>query len=467
MRARVLFVDDQKSARDLFPRLLDSDRYEVFVAGSVVEAEEQLRAVRPDAVVTDLRMPDIDGLDGLERFHRIDPELPVVLITAFGTVETAVEAMKRGAFDYIRKPFEPSEIEIVVERAMQHRRLVRENARLRSEVARKFSRDNVICRSRAMQDVMSLVDRVAPTDFAVLVQGESGTGKDVVAKLIHYASKRADAPFVSLNCSAIPEHLLESELFGYEKGAFSGAVASRAGFFAKANGGTLFLDEIGDMSLSLQPKLLRVLQDGEYYPVGSRSPARTDARLICATNQDLPALVEAKTFREDLYYRINTVRMMLPPLRERTEEIPYLVEHFLVRVQGAIADAPKTVGAEAMRALLEYRWPGNIRELEHAIELATLVANGPEIQRRDLPPEIRVAGGDHGGAAAASPRATGEAAGAEPLSFRDAKAQFERDFFVQLLDETGGNVQRAAELAGIHRTTLYEKLGKLGIEVER
>ena len=432
--------------------MIDQERYEALVASGVAEAEGLVRLEQPSVIITDLRMPDMDGLTGLQRFHDIDPDVPVVLITAFGTVETAVEAMKLGAFDYIRKPFEPSEIEIVIERAIQHRDLVKENARLRSEVATKFSKDNIICRSTAMANVISLVGRVAPSDFSVLMLGESGTGKDLFAKRVHHLSRRADKPFISINCSAIPEHLLESELFGHERGAFSGATNARAGFFAEADGGTLFLDEIGDMSLALQPKLLRVLQDGEYYRVGSRKLAKTDVRLVCASNRHIEDLVKEGTFRQDLYYRINTVKITLPPLRERKEDIPLLVNHFLERIRKHSPDTPTDVNVRAMRMLLDYNWPGNVRELEHCIERASLVADHSEISPNDLPPEVR-------GAVSPSTLAdTGR------LSFKEARAQFERDYFNQLLDEVEGNIPKAAELAGVHRSTFYEKLGKLGIE---
>jgi len=451
-RPRILFVDDQKSARDLFARRLDVNRYEAVTAASVQQAQAEMRKVRPDVIVTDLRMPDVDGLEGLERFHQIDPDVPIILITAFGTVETAVEAMKRGAFDYLRKPFEPAEIELVLERALRHQSLLRENERLRSEVTRKFSKDNIVCKSPAMTAVLSLAERVAQSEVSVLIQGESGTGKDLIAKLVHYSSARADRPFVSINCSAIPDHLLESELFGYTKGAFSGASSSRSGFFAQAEGGTMFLDEIGDMSPNLQPKLLRVLQDGEYYPVGSRQVSRADVRVICASNQDIPAKVETGAFRQDLYYRINTVCLQLPTLRERTEEIPLLVEHFLANLQASMPNAPRKAGGAALRALLEYRWPGNVRELEHAIERAALICDAPEIQPEHLPPEIREA-------------APAGCESDEPLGYKEARRRFERDYFSRLLEVTDGSVQRAAELAGIHRTTLYEKLAKLELSV--
>ena len=453
-RPNILFIDDQQSARDLFMRLLDPHKYKPIVAPGVAAAEEYLRHETADCVVTDLRMPDIDGLEGLERLHATDPDLPVVLITAFGTVETAVEAMKRGAFDYLRKPFDPDELEIVIDRAIAHRQLLRENQRLRSEVARRAASEDIICAAPAMAAVMDLVARVAPSDFSVLMLGESGTGKDVFAKRIHQLSERSSQSFVSINCSAIPEHLLESELFGHEKGAFSGATQAREGFFAEADGGTLFLDEIGDMSLALQPKLLRVLQNGEYYRVGSRRLAKTDVRLVCASNRAIEDLVEHGQFRQDLYYRINTVRIDLPPLRERVEDIPSLIEHFLRRLAAHHPRMPNAVSAQAMQLLLEYGWPGNVRELEHVIERASLVCDGEEIRPESLPRELR---GRGGGAYAPGP---------VDKPYKDARRAFEYGYFVQLLDRAGHNVQKAAELAGLHRSTLYEKLAALGVPYE-
>ncbi|MBI5494168.1 MAG: sigma-54-dependent Fis family transcriptional regulator [Deltaproteobacteria bacterium] len=453
--ARILVVDDEKSAREMLARWLDPARYEVRTAAAVEEAEETMRAFRPDVVVTDLAMPKVDGLQGMERFRRIDPDAPVIIVTAFATIETAVQAMKNGAFDYVRKPFEMSELELVIERAVAHRELVAENRRLRQEVADKFSRDNIICRSRAMTQVMDLIARVATTDISILIQGESGTGKDLFAKYIHHLSNRAQKTFVSLNCSAIPEHLMESELFGHEKGAFSGAVSSRDGFCAEANGGTFFLDEIGDLSLALQPKLLRVLQNGEYYAVGSRRLAHTDVRLVCATNQDLEKLVREGKFRQDLYYRINAVRVVLPPLRDRPQDVPLLVQHFLAQLQKRLGREPPQVGPEAMRCLMEYRWPGNVRELEHVVERASLVCATPMIRPEDLPSEL----GEHAVAGPALEVASG--------NYRHVRDEFERSYFTRLLGQTGGSVQKAAQLAGIHRTTLYEKLGKLGIQFDR
>ncbi|MCC6747598.1 MAG: sigma-54-dependent Fis family transcriptional regulator [Deltaproteobacteria bacterium] len=459
---RVLFIDDQPAARELFLRMLDPQRYEASVAASVAEAEEAVHRAAPDVAITDLRMPGVDGLEALARLHRIAPELPIVVVSAFGTVDNAVEAMKKGAFDFLRKPFDRGEIELVIQRALRQVRILKENASLRSQVERTFRKENIVCRSAAMSAVIDLIERVAPSDVSVLIQGESGTGKDLVAKLVHHSSHRADGPFVSLNCSAIPEQLLESELFGYEKGAFSGADHPKTGFFVKADRGTLFLDEIGDMSLALQPKLLRVLQDGEFYPVGGRQLVRTNVRLICASNQNLQKMIEQNRFRQDLLYRINTVSLVLPPLRERPEDIPLLVEAVLGSLRARRDHTPRAVSAPALRCLLEYRWPGNVRELEHVIERAVLVCDGDEIQPQDLPPELRAAT-----PAAGAELASRQAQHAPIQSYKVARGEFEQRYFSRVLDEAGQNVQRAAELAGLHRTTLYEKLAKLGLHVER
>ncbi len=453
-RARILFVDDLERSRELFARLLEGPAYAVETADCVVAACAAIERERPDVVVTDLRMPEVDGLEGLQRFRTLAPDVPVIVVTAFGSIETAVEAMRLGAFDYLSKPFDREPMEIVLRRAVEHRRLLKENQRLRAELAERGSRGGVVGRSPGILRALALVDRVAPTDYPVLIQGESGTGKDVFARLIHERSARAGRAFVSLNCSAIPEHLLESELFGHEKGAFSGAVTARPGFFSRADQGTLFLDEIGDMSVGLQPKLLRVLQNGEYYPVGGRKPETCDVRLICASNQDIPAQVERGTFRQDLYYRINTIRIVLPPLRERPEDIGLLAHHFLaaLRERSLPFPPPTDLAPETLARLTAYGWPGNVRELAHVIDHCALIADGDVVEPEHLPPEVRAA-------------TDGDAAHeAEPQGFQAARRDFERRYFTRLLSEAEGNVQRAADLAGVHRTTLYEKLSKLNIE---
>jgi DNA-binding NtrC family response regulator len=448
MKPKLMVVDDLDSARQMMKRAL-ARSYDIYDFASVAEALPALDRAEFDAIVTDLRMPGIDGIEGLRRFKAKVPDVPVVLVTAFATVETAVEAMKAGALDYLTKPFEPEELELVVGRAVEHARMRRENARLKTALAGEFNVSGIVGRSPAMKEVVSILERIAPTDVPILIEGESGTGKDLIARAAHALSRRASGPYVALNMSAIPENLAEAELFGYEKGAFTGAEQSRAGFFAEAEGGTFFLDEVGLLPPALQPKLLRVLQDGEYIPVGSRKPQRANVRVLAATNEDLARNVKAGKFREDLWFRLRVVPVRLPPLRERLEDVPALVEHFVRKHALRLSRPPLEPDAEAMRALLDYPWPGNIRELEHAIERALLLARGDSIARADLPPEIASPSYENG--------STGEG------RYRRARDAWERKFLEDLLREAGGSVARAAELAGIHRSTLYEKLTRFGL----
>ncbi|GEJ58670.1 sigma-54-dependent transcriptional regulator [Anaeromyxobacter diazotrophicus] len=450
MKPRVMVIDDLDSARQMVKRAL-SRSYDVYDFASVAEALPAVDRAEFDCVITDLRMPEIDGLEGLRRFRQKLPDLPVVIVTAFATVETAVEAMKAGAFDYLTKPFEPEELELIVARAVEHTRLKRENAQLKSALDGSFSVHGIVGRSGAMREMVSVLERIAPTDVAVLIEGESGTGKDMVARAIHGMSKRAGGPYVALNMSAIPEHLAESELFGHEKGAFTGAEAARAGFFAEAENGTLFLDEIGLLPSTLQAKLLRVLQDGDYIPVGSRKPRKANVRIVCATNEDLKKNVEQGKFREDLYYRIRVVPVRLPPLRERREDIPLLVEHLTRKHALRLARPPLVPDQDAMRALLDHPWPGNVRELEHALERALLLARGEVITVADLPPELKAAvpEADHGEG-----------------DYRHARDAWEKRYFQELLEAASGSVAKAAELAGLHRSTLYEKLARIGLVQE-
>jgi len=446
MKPRVMVIDDLDSARQMVKRTL-SPACEVYDFPSVAEALPAVDRAEFDVIVTDLRMPGIDGLEGLRRFKAKVPEIPVIVMTAFAAVDTAVEAMKAGAFDYLRKPFEPEELELLVAKAAESGALRRENKRLRAELAGTFTVQGMVGKSQAMRDVIAVVERIAPSDVPVLVEGESGTGKDVLARTIHALSKRAQGPYLALNMSAIPENLAEAELFGHEKGAFSGADQARQGFFAEAEGGTLFLDEIGLLPLQLQPKLLRVLQDGEFIPVGSRKPQRANVRVVAATNEDLRRNVQEGKFREDLFYRIRVVPLRLPPLRDRREDIPALVEHLVGKHALRLSRPPLMPDAEALRALLDHSWPGNIRELEHALERALLLARGDHLALGDFPPEI----------AAGAAEVAGEG------RYRAARDAWERRYLEDLLREAGGSVGKAAELAGLHRSTLYEKLARMGL----
>jgi DNA-binding NtrC family response regulator len=448
-KPNLMVVDDLDSARQMVKRALGRS-YAVFDFASIAEALPALDRASFDAIVTDLRMPGIDGIEGLRRFKAKVPEIPVILVTAFATVETAVEAMKAGAFDYLKKPFEPEELEIVVARAVEHGRIRRENAQLRSALSAEFSVHGIVGRSQAMKDVVSILERIAPSDVPILIEGESGTGKDLLARAAHAMSSRALGPYVALNMSAIPENLAEAELFGHEKGAFTGAEQARAGFFAEAEGGTLFLDEVGLLPPALQPKLLRVLQDGEYIPVGSRKARKANVRVVAATNEDLRRSVKDGKFREDLWFRLRVVPLRLPPLRERREDVPLLVEHLVKKHALRLGRPPLRPDADAMRALMDYAWPGNIRELEHAIERGLLLARGEAITVADLPPEV-------------SQPAQDAAAGGAEGRYRRARDAWEKKFLDDLLHEAGGSVGKAAELAGVHRSTLYEKLARYGL----
>jgi two-component system response regulator HydG len=445
MKPRVAVIDDLEPARQVMARVLGHE-FTVPVYDSVTAALAAFEQDPPDVIITDLRMPGIDGLTGLRLFRDKGIEAPVIVMTAYASVETAVEAMKAGAFEYLRKPIDPEALELLVRRAAEHVSLRKENARLRRELQTSRSTQGIVGKSPPMQQMLEVIERVAPTDVPVLIEGESGTGKDLVARAIHAQSRRAAKAFVALNMAAVPESLAESELFGHEKGAFSGASSAQHGFFAEAEGGTLFLDEIGALIPALQPKLLRVLQDGEYIPVGSRQARKADVRILCATNEDLKAKVASGAFREDLYYRIHVMPVHLPALRQRREDIPLLADHFVRKHAQRLGRPPLPASPEALRALLDYRWPGNVRELENAIERALLLAKGDALRVEDLPPEVRVT-------------ENGELEG----SYRRERDEWERRYLEQTLREAGGSVAKAAEVAGLHRSTLYEKLARHGL----
>lgn len=456
--SRILVVDDDAVARTLLCEALGRDGFLVEAAGSGAEAIERGQRTRFDLVLTDLRMGTVDGLTVLREFKRLSPETPVVLLTAFGTMEGAIEAIKQGAYDFLAKPFKREEIRLVVGRALEHGRLVRENARFREELRERDHLSHLVGSSPRMLEVYKLVAKVAPTRSTVLLEGESGTGKELVARAIHLNSPRREGPFVPINCAALPDALLESELFGHEKGAFTGAVVAKLGLFETANQGTIFLDEIGDLSPALQVKLLRTIQEQEVRRIGGTATIKVDVRLIAATNRDLPGLIREGRFREDLYYRLNVVRIVLPPLRERREDVPMLAHHFLRKFAGGAVRPLQGFVQDTMDLLAGYAWPGNVRELEHAIERAVSLAHGPFVLPEDLPEVVRKAArrDDQVGGAPGRSEET-------PLMSLD---EVTRRHLIRILQETGGNKARAARVLGVDRRTLYRMAERYGIELE-
>ncbi len=446
--ADILIVDDEPSARTTLAILLRKRGHRVVQAEGVRAAAKILAECAFDLVVTDLRMPDGDGLEVLRNAKAHCPEVAVILLTAYAGWESAKEAMRLGAYDYFEKGKEPDEFLHRIEKALEEKGLRHENENLRRQVQERYSLPGLIAQSTEMQKVLDLVLRVAPTDATVLIQGESGTGKEVIAKVIHHASPRTDKPFVAVNCGALPEPLLESEIFGHVKGAFTGATAHKKGLFEEAHGGTFFLDEIGEMPPTLQVKFLRVLQQGEVRPVGSTQATTADVRVLAATNRDLGQLMQQGKFREDLFYRLNVIPVVLPPLRERREDITALAEHFL-RQYGQKHGRPLRLSAAAVDNLLHYPWPGNVRELENAMERTAILARNDAIGPDDLPPHI----------------AAGAPLGPAPVLPREQTlAEVEKAHILQTLERYGWNHSRAAEALNIGRTSLWRKLKEYHLE---
>jgi DNA-binding NtrC family response regulator len=434
---KILVVDDDRNSRELMTKILTRAGHPVLAVGDGKEAIPLAGDPAVELVVSDIRMVEADGLQVLSAFREKAPDVPVILVTAFGNVDGAMDAIRRGAFDYISKPYDVDQIQVVVHRALEQRRLAAENRELRKKIRDKYALENIVGRSEAMLHVYKTAARVAATDATVLILGESGTGKELVARAIHMASPRAQGPFVPVECGAIAEGVLESELFGHARGAFTGAQASRRGLFEEANGGTLFLDEIGDIGVKLQSQLLRTLQEGEIRPVGANEAIQIDARVVAATNRDLPAMVKEGRFREDLYYRLNVVTIQLPALRERREDIPLLCDHFAAHyARNELA----TFSSGARELLSAYEWPGNVRELENAIARAMALNPSGVIVAEDLPESVR-----HAPASAPS---------AMPAD-RPNLEELSRRYAQLVLKEVGGNKTRAAELLGIDRKTLY------------
>jgi DNA-binding NtrC family response regulator len=446
--AHLLVVDDEPSARSTLALLLRKRGHRVIEADGATSAAARLAEEVFDLVVTDLRMPDGDGLDVLKAAKAHSPSPEVILLTAYAEWKSAKEAIRLGALDYFEKGQEPDELYHRIDKALAGRALRRENENLRAQLRERYGLPGLIAQSPAMHDVLELVERVAPTDATLLIQGESGTGKEVIAKAVHHASARAARPFVAVNCGAVPETLLESELFGYMRGAFTGAAVSKLGLFEEADGGTLFLDEIAEMPAALQVKLLRALQSGEVRRLGATQSTTIDVRVIAATHGDLSALLAQGTFREDLFYRLNVIQVVLPPLRDRREDIPALAEHFLSRSGGKLGRELR-LAPDTVERLLRYAWPGNVRELENAIERAAILARGDVVEPADLPPHVSA--GLHLGPSPQLPRQT-------------TLADAERVHILQTLERFGRNHSSAAEALGIGRTTLWRKLKEYGID---
>ncbi|HLV19450.1 MAG TPA: sigma-54 dependent transcriptional regulator [Polyangiaceae bacterium] len=446
-KSSILVVDDEANARTALAEILREEGYAVETAADGFKAMARLNDFCPDLVLTDLKMPGMDGLELGRKLREMLPEVPIVLMTAFGAVETAVLAMREGAADYLTKPLNTDELLVVIERALERSKLRRETVELRSQLAERYKFENIIGSAPEMQQVFKAIAQVAPSRATVLLTGESGTGKERVAAAIHQRSPRASGPFVRLHCAALAETLLESELFGHERGAYTGADRRREGRFEQANGGTLFLDEIGEISASTQVKLLRVLQEREFERVGGNQTVQVDVRVIAATNRDLKQLVADGKFREDLFYRLNVINVHLPPLRRRSSDVPMLAAHFLKVYAAENAKSIRNISDAALARLSAYDWPGNVRELENVIERAVVLAeDGGAIELHHLPPELQSASGDH----------------STPVIPGSSMAEIERFAILKTLEAQGGSTSRAADVLGISVRKIQYKLQEYG-----
>jgi DNA-binding NtrC family response regulator len=445
--ARVLIIEDDRDSAEFLKLLVEPRGYLVRTAASAQEARDSLTTWRPELVLMDMMLPDAQGLDLLRHFREASPETQIIMVTGYGSVPKAVEAMEAGAFSFIEKPVDVGILIAMLEKAGEKLALSAENRRLKEELREHTAFANIVARSDKMRQLFHLIRSVAPTDASVLVHGENGTGKELVATAIHQHSKRASGPFIKINCAAIPSELIESELFGHKRGAFTGAVSDKTGLMELADGGSLLLDEIGEMPANLQVKLLRVLQDREFRPVGGSRVIKPNFRLICATNVNLDAALGDGKLREDLYFRINTVTLSISPLRDRTDDILLLAEHFLGRFSTEHQRSIASIHPDAGRALLRYRWPGNVRELEHVIERAVIVAEGTQITVDDLPPEVRDAD--------RFPTQSGFV-----IPPHHTLEEIEKLAILETLERTRWNKRKAASILGVYRPTLYNKLKK-------
>jgi DNA-binding NtrC family response regulator len=454
---RVLIVDDEEVLRDVLEVVLRREGFDVVSAASGEEALSMLDGEEVDLAILDVMLPGISGIDTLRAMRISNPHLPVIVITASSSIDGAIEAMKHGAFHYIPKPFKNDEVVLTVNKALEQRRLSRENERLKTELSDKYSYANIIGKSEIMRKVFDLIRQAAPSRSNILIQGESGTGKELVAKAIHHASPRARNAFVTVNSGSLPPELLESSLFGHMKGAFTGAIATKRGLFEVADGGSIFLDEIGNINLETQAKLLRVIQEKEFMRLGSVETIRVDARIIAATNADLHRLMADLKFREDLYYRLNVITIQLPPLRRKREDIPLLVQHFLQKYSEENKRKVREVTPEAMRILMDHAWPGNVRELENTIERAVVLCNGDRVTPELLPDYLRF------------PARTDQPTMIVPqdgISLKDSVSNYERAMILQSLELANGVQKRAAELLQLKPSTLNEMMKRLGIHTK-
>ncbi len=442
-KIRILVVDDEAAMRESLKDWLMEDGYEVGLASSGEEAITMAQEKSWAIILLDLKMPGLDGLETLKILKEVDPDIEILMMTAYATVDTAVHAMKEGAFDYLVKPFDPDEIEMQISKIVAHKELILENVLLRKKLEEKYEFDEIIGKSDAMQEIFELISRVAPTDSTVLITGESGTGKELIAKAIHGNSSRCYMPFIAVSCGALPETLLESELFGYEKGAFTGAEHTRRGRFEMADEGTLFLDEIGDISLKTQVDLLRVLQQKEFRRLGSENLTKVDVRILAATNRDLQRAIREENFREDLYYRLNVISLHVPPLRERKEDIPLLVKAFIHKYCLEMNKESVGIAPSALKMLTDYDWPGNVRELENIIERALVIGKGKQIVTDDLPlSQGRLSA----------------------VKLPNSLKMMEKMHITKILDDSNWNISRAAKELEIDRQTLYNKIEKYKIK---
>ncbi len=471
---KLLLIDDEEDVQYSFRRIFDSPEIQLTTASSGEEALKIIPKLKPDLVLMDIRMGGMTGIETLKQLRKTEPRLLVILMTAYGTTQAAIEAMKYGAYDYLLKPFDVPKLKEIVTNALKAARDMKQVVSYQPLLESEYYDQGIVGRSAPMQTVFKLIGQLAASDATALITGETGTGKELVARAIYHHGQRSEKPFLAINCAAIPEQLLESELFGHEKGAFTGAAGQRIGRFEQCNGGTIFLDEIGDMTPATQTKILRVLQSGTFERVGGNTPIKVDVRVIAATNKPLEAAVAARQFREDLFYRLNVVRIPLAALRERREDIPLLVNYFLKKFAREKQSAPKSIATSALKQLEQHHWPGNVRELENVIQRALVMAKGDAILSGDLPPELT------GGTAAAAQAVTADAGGDADLAalagklFRWARREpsrkiipaVERELIIHALKEAAGNQVHAAKLLGITRATLRKRVEKFGIQKE-